>query len=69
MGVTARTKISILFQYIRTFTVTEYKLIIIRSDRDVGTIILIDSHVALRKKDDPNLTVDEIYYYDINIKN
>jgi hypothetical protein len=67
--VTARTKISILFQYIRTLTVTERKPIIIRSDWGVETIILVDYYIAFRKKDDPNLTIDEVYYYDINIKN
>jgi hypothetical protein len=69
MGVIARTKISILFQYIRTFIAIGRKSIIIRNDRGVETIILIDYHVALRKKNNPNLTVNEIYYYDTNIKN
>jgi hypothetical protein len=67
--VTIRTRISILFQYIRIFIITGRKSFIIRSDRGVETIILADCHVALRKKDNPNLTIDEIYYYDINIKN
>jgi hypothetical protein len=67
--VIARTKINILFQYIRTLTVIGRKLIIIRSDRDVETIILADYHIAFRKKNNSNLTINEIYYYGINIKN
>jgi hypothetical protein len=67
--VTARTKINILFQYIRTLTAIERKSTIIRSDRGVETTILTDRHITLRKKDDPNLMVNEIYYYGINIKN
>jgi hypothetical protein len=45
----------------RTLTAIGRKLIIIRSDRNVETIILADCHVAFRKKNYLNLTVDEIY--------
>jgi hypothetical protein len=50
MGVTARTKINILSQYIRTLIAIGRKSIIIRNDRSVETIILADCYIIFAKK-------------------
>jgi hypothetical protein len=57
------------FSICEMFSDDRTELIIIRDDRDVEILIFTNYCLALSRKDDYNVKLDNIYYYEINIKN
>jgi hypothetical protein len=69
VSVTARTQISVLFQYMKCFHTIERKRLIIRNDRNIEILIFADCYLALSRKNDLYVKLDDICYYEISIKN
>jgi hypothetical protein len=69
VGVSARTQISVLMQYIRTLKITARKPYKIRSDRGVETPMLGDAHFALSQKENPNVQFSEVFIYGTSVMN
>lgn len=56
-GVSARTAVSVMRQYLDTVSRTGFQPRIIRSDRGTETRLMADTHYEIRRLEDP--TVDE----------
>lgn len=69
VGLTARTQISVLCQYVNTLDASQRKPKIIRSDRGIETTMLADCHFELRRKDEPDIEFKDVYYYGTSVKN
>jgi hypothetical protein len=69
VGVTARTQISVLSQYVNFLQTTGRKPRVIRSDRGVETPLLADCHLALSRVEDPDVKLDDIYLFGTSTKN
>jgi hypothetical protein len=69
IGISNRTAISTLRQFLDTVTDTNIQPMKIRSDRGVETPLLASSHFALRKQQDPDISFNDCYWFKTSTSN
>ena len=69
VGVSSRTAISILRQYLNTLETQKVLPLIVRSDRGVETPMVASAQYEFRKKHDPKVTFSECYRFGTSTAN
>jgi hypothetical protein len=69
VGITARTEVSVLRQFLDTLEVLGIQSQIVRSDRGAETVLLAEAHHRLRRSYDPDILLENIYFYGSSVFN
>lgn len=69
VGISARTAVSVLRQYLNTVEVLGQHPRFVRSDHGGETVLLADAHHQLQKAIEPDLTFQECYMYGTSTTN
>lgn len=69
VGVSATTQVSVLYQYRTCLEAIGRMPNILRSDHGGETPMIADLHLALRRKEEPDIQLDDVYVYGSSTKN
>lgn len=69
VGITARTEVSVLKQFLDVVEDVQLQSRIVRSDQGPETVLLAEAHHRLLRAYDPNIPLEECYYYGTGVKN
>lgn len=69
VGITARTEVSVLRQFLDTVEILGIQSQIVRSDRGAETVLLAEAHHKLRRSYDPEILLKKCYFYGSSVFN
>jgi hypothetical protein len=69
VGITARTAVSVLRQFLDVVEVAQLQPRFIRSDRGTETVLLAEAHHKLQRSLHPEITISECYLYGTSTSN
>jgi hypothetical protein len=69
VGITARTEVSVLKQFLDVLEVSGVQSQVVRSDRGAETVLLAEAHHAFRRSYDPDIPLKDCYFYGSSVFN
>jgi hypothetical protein len=69
VGITARTAVSVLKQFLDVLEMLGVQSQVVRSDRGGETVLLAEAHHAFRRSYDPDISLEDCYFYGSSVFN